>query len=354
MSDKQVETGQTDANFEDTLAGIEDLITDDLMVPNKPKPQTEEVKQEEPKTEPEAKPDEESEDDYLADVDADEEEEGDTPEDESETDEKDESEEGDDTEVVLKVDGEELTVTMDELKKGYSRQADYTKKTQQLAEERKALEEESKTLDYLKAQREIMPDVVTLQQRAQRIQEARQVIENGYYEKDGEMVKLSPEQIAETKKNVEEAERDFKYDESKLMKKAEGIVPPRIEELKETAPDLFSEDLAKRQPVLDKVSSVMKERGYSQIEIEATNDPRTILDMLELSRLRELETRVEKAKERRKKKPGVVSQTTKPSAPKGKTPSKTEDKPKKDFDKLAEQIQSGDMSNIGDFLEDVI
>lgn len=42
----------------------------------------------------------------------------------------------------VKVDGEEVEVTLEELQKGYSRTADYTRKTMQTAEQRKALEAE--------------------------------------------------------------------------------------------------------------------------------------------------------------------------------------------------------------------
>lgn len=51
----------------------------------------------------------------------------------------------------VKVDGEELEVPEDELLKGYSRTKDYTKKTQKIAEERKALEEQ---LGSVKSERE--------------------------------------------------------------------------------------------------------------------------------------------------------------------------------------------------------
>ena len=43
---------------------------------------------------------------------------------------------------TVKIDGEEVEVTLDELKKGYSRQADYTKKRQVAAEQEKALAQE--------------------------------------------------------------------------------------------------------------------------------------------------------------------------------------------------------------------
>jgi hypothetical protein len=41
---------------------------------------------------------------------------------------------------TIKVDGEDVEVTLDELQNGYSRQRDYTRKTQELAEKRKSIE----------------------------------------------------------------------------------------------------------------------------------------------------------------------------------------------------------------------
>ena len=43
---------------------------------------------------------------------------------------------------TIKVDGKDVEVTLDELQAGYSRQADYTRKSQVLAEQRKKSEEE--------------------------------------------------------------------------------------------------------------------------------------------------------------------------------------------------------------------
>lgn len=53
----------------------------------------------------------------------------------------------DDTEVDL---GDGKKITFKELKSGYSRQDDYTRKTQELAEQRKALESDKGILDWLK------------------------------------------------------------------------------------------------------------------------------------------------------------------------------------------------------------
>lgn len=79
-------------------------------------------------------------------------------------DEADDAEETDDEEPAapktrrIKVDGEEVEVTDEELEKGYSRTADYTRKTQALAEQRKAAEAE---IDAVKQERAQYADYLT-------------------------------------------------------------------------------------------------------------------------------------------------------------------------------------------------
>lgn len=46
----------------------------------------------------------------------------------------------------VKIDGEEVEVTLDELQSGYSRQQDYTRKTQELAQQRKLIEQQAQEL----------------------------------------------------------------------------------------------------------------------------------------------------------------------------------------------------------------
>lgn len=58
-------------------------------------------------------------------------------------DEQDEIEEQNEPQLYsVKVNGEDVEVTIDELQSSYSRQADYTRKTQELAQQRKAVEEQ--------------------------------------------------------------------------------------------------------------------------------------------------------------------------------------------------------------------
>jgi hypothetical protein len=58
---------------------------------------------------------------------------------------EDEAEEEEDKPPVftVKVDGKNVEVTLEELQKGYSREADYTRKTQQVSEERRAFQAEA-------------------------------------------------------------------------------------------------------------------------------------------------------------------------------------------------------------------
>jgi len=50
------------------------------------------------------------------------------------------------TSYKVKIDGEEVEVTLDELQSGYSRQQDYTRKTQELAQQRKLIEQQQQEL----------------------------------------------------------------------------------------------------------------------------------------------------------------------------------------------------------------
>jgi hypothetical protein len=59
---------------------------------------------------------------------------------------EDSEEEKPDKTFTVKVDGTEVTVTLDELQKGYSRTQDYTRKTQQIAEIRRQVESEAEAI----------------------------------------------------------------------------------------------------------------------------------------------------------------------------------------------------------------
>ena len=66
---------------------------------------------------------------------------------EEQSEESEEQEEQDQTQTfTVKVDGKEVAVTLEELQNGYSRTQDYTRKTQQIAEVRKQVEQETQAV----------------------------------------------------------------------------------------------------------------------------------------------------------------------------------------------------------------
>jgi hypothetical protein len=67
--------------------------------------------------------------------------------------EEEQSEENEEPQTfTVKVDGKEVAVTLDELQQGYSRTQDYTRKTQQIAEVRKQVEQEAEAIRAERAQ----------------------------------------------------------------------------------------------------------------------------------------------------------------------------------------------------------
>jgi hypothetical protein len=80
------------------------------------------------------------------------------PDEEYDNEEVIEQELPDDLVIKVKDDGKELEVTLDELRKGYSRYSDYTRKTQALAEERKSFYGEAEAIRMERAQyAELLP-----------------------------------------------------------------------------------------------------------------------------------------------------------------------------------------------------
>jgi len=104
---------------------------------------------------------------------------------------------------TVKVDGEELEVTLDELQNGYSRTSVFTKRQQELAEQRKALEAEAEQArqyrDAYAQQLELMKNQI--QQTTQAEPDWRALAEQGYSEKELFLAK------AEYDKNQQEAVR---------------------------------------------------------------------------------------------------------------------------------------------------
>lgn len=107
--------------------------------------------QEEEATQDEPQGESEQVEDEIEDVEQDADSEDDDEADESDED-VDEDEAEDEQQFTVKIDGKDVAVSLDELQKGYSRTEDYTRKTQALAQERKAAQAELEQVRTERAQ----------------------------------------------------------------------------------------------------------------------------------------------------------------------------------------------------------
>jgi hypothetical protein len=144
MADTQNAPQQQPAGLRPTpaLGGSIDEAQEALLSLLDPIEETPEIEEEKPAEEEESTG--ETQDESLEEEQPDEdgeEAEGEEPDEDEETDEDEEAEESDEvTLYTVKVNGEDTEVSEDELIRGYSRHSDYTKKTQELAEERRNIE----------------------------------------------------------------------------------------------------------------------------------------------------------------------------------------------------------------------
>ena len=106
---------------------------------------------------------------------------------EEQSEESEESEEQDQPQTfTVKVDGKEVAVTLDELQKGYSRTQDYTRKTQQIAEVRKQVEQETQAI---RAEREQYAQLLGALQAQLQTSEPQVDLERLYHEDPIEWVR---------------------------------------------------------------------------------------------------------------------------------------------------------------------
>lgn len=227
--------------------------------------------------------------------------------DESEDDEEYEDEGDEETDTyTVRVDGEEVEVTLDELVNGYSRQKDYTKKTQSLAEQRKQFEAERQKVKQLE------------QEYAQRLQEVVEVTAqsqeqepdwNALYENDpiGYVKKKADWDAQQQQKN----RRMQELQELQQRQYHEAMLRAR-EQLPEIIPEWRNEETAKAEK--QKVVTWALSNGFSQEELSRATDPRAVAVMRKAALYDEMMAKKPSVEKKVKKAPKV----TKSGSPKTK------------------------------------
>ena len=278
---------------------------------------------EKPEEEEKASPSEEVTEDALEEESDEVEEE--VEETEDETLEDDESEESDEEEVeddseettlyTVTVDGEEHEVTEEELVKGYSRQADYTRKTQQLAEHRKQIDQAVEQYKGEIAQ--------TQQAREQYVSAVAQAIETNYSHLqqfqniDWERLKTEDREEYLTKRDdyrqaqeqiqsLQTAQGEAQNQAAaEAQKEHQRMVQEEHQKMVSIIPQWGEAET--RQAIAKTVSEFALTKGYTQEELNQLVDHRSILVLMQAKAYEDMQKKQTTVRSKKvKNKPKVV------------------------------------------------
>ena len=176
----------------------------------------------------------------------------------------------------VKVGKDELDVPLDELLKGYSRTADYTRKTQEIAETRKAVEAERAKIDEAARLRDTY---------AQRLQVIEQMLNQDSGEDLATLKETDP--IGYAVKVAEQSEREkqlnaVRAEQQRLAQQQQAEQGERLkahlaveaQKLAEAIPELS--DPAKGQAIRTDIRNYAQRLGFSEQELAQVYDSRAV------------------------------------------------------------------------------
>ncbi len=316
-----------------------------LLDADEAQPETEE---ETPIEETESEPIEEEE---VSDDEADEDE-SDEDEDYSETDEGEEGEDVPDT-YSVKVGGEDVEVTLEELQAGYSRQSDYTKKTQEIADERKGLEQ---------YQTQFNEQYTLLTQERQQYQQAlsqlgHQLSEgiNRFATVDWARLKVEDpiayvtqrDELREEKERLQLVQQNHQritqQQQSEMAQAKRSNMSMETKKLAELIPDWG--DPTKQPKLAGEIKEYGSSQGYTKAELDGIADSRSIHVLLKAMKYDALQKADLKSK-KLKNKPKLVKPGTKRS--------KIDAAKRRKAKSMKQLQQSGSARDAGRLLEDIL
>jgi len=178
----------------------------------------------------------------------------------------------------VKVDNEELEVDLDELIKGYSRTSDYTKKTQNLAEQRKAVESERTKIDEAAKLRDTYAQRLQVieQMLTQPTEDLTALKDNdpvGYAIKVAENMERE-KQLAAVRAERESVQARQVADNQERLK---SHIAQEAERLRSAIPD-FSDEV-KGEVIRKEIRDYAKSVGWSDQELSQVYDHRAVLTL---------------------------------------------------------------------------
>ena len=212
---------------------------------------------------------------------------------------------------TIKVDGKDVEVTLDELQAGYSRQADYTRKSQVLAEQRKKAEEELAATQQ-ERQRYVSQLEQFTAQADSKLDELKSTDWTRLKEEDPTEYMLKRDQyreLQENKRTVEEEQKNLQYksQQEQQAKWQEELVRQQ-EIMAQRLPEW--NDPNKGAKLKQDIKSFALKTGFSEQEVDSLIDARSV-DVLHKAMLYDnlLAAKISN------KKAKVVPKVTRPGSP---------------------------------------
>jgi hypothetical protein len=199
--------------------------------------------------------------------------------DESEVEQDDDGEEQEQPTYLVKAAGEEREVTLNELIKSYQLGTDYTKKSQAVAEERKAVEAERQAVQEAKqmrdtyAQRLEMIEQMLQPQQEENLEYLKETDPIGYSVKVAEMIQRD-KQLAAVQAERHRINQQQEQDRQVQM---QSVVAEEMQKLSSYIPEFT--DPAKGEAIRNDIRAFGKQIGFSDNELAAVYDSRAVLTL---------------------------------------------------------------------------
>ena len=196
----------------------------------------------------------------------------------------DEEETSDSNQELYKVvvDGQEQEVTLDELTKGYSRQSDYTRKTEKLSQDRKSVEEKNSEYTRLNEEAKIKRDQYEnqLQVLSQQLQttETSVDMEKLYQEDPAEYVRQKAEQDRR-KELLQASEQEQNRIRAEKQQESDKVYSQYLDNERKLLADKLPiyGDKDKGPEFIKNLTSYAKSIGYTDQEISMLVDHRAVM-----------------------------------------------------------------------------
>lgn len=221
--------------------------------------------------------------------------------------EDDEDEEDEEQFYTVKIDGEEHAVTLEELQNGYSRQQAFTKRSMELAEQRKAFEAEQAETQALRDAYKQQLDVLQsqIQQTTQQEPDWRALAET-MSERELFLYKTEWDQQKEYLKQVEAEQQRIAAEQSREQQaKMQEHLAHQREDMLNRIPAWQNEETrnAERQEV---IKYAQRRIGFSEEEIANASDARAIELLYKAWQWDNLQEKKPNAKKRARKAPKMA------------------------------------------------